>query len=121
MNYCTNCGSKVDSNAYVCTHCGVKLRNDVKPIQNNNSEDKGGFGWSVLGFFVPVVGLILYLVWKNEKPKTAKAAGKGALTYAIVYGVIIILAFVIGFIGGFTNEIIEDNDYYNDDYYYEFE
>lgn len=46
--------------------------------------DSGSFGWAVLGFFIPLVGLILYLVWKNEKPLSAKKAGVGALVGFIV-------------------------------------
>lgn len=41
-------------------------------------------GWAVLGFFIPIVGLILYLVWKADYPAKAKSAGKGALIGAIV-------------------------------------
>lgn len=41
--------------------------------------DQGGFLWGALGCCIPVVGLILFLVWKDQKPKTAKAAGIGAL------------------------------------------
>lgn len=50
--------------------------------QNYNNPgyvDNGGFGWGLLGCCFPLVGLILYLVWKNEKPRTAKAVGIGAL------------------------------------------
>ncbi len=42
-------------------------------------QDSGSFGWAVLGFFFPIVGLILFLVWKQSKPKCAKMAGIGAL------------------------------------------
>lgn len=114
MNYCTNCGNKVDSNAFVCIHCGVKLRNDI----SNNAVDKGGIGWGLLGFFVPVVGLILYLVWKNEKPNTAKSVGIGALIWLVIYIVIFILFFTFGFTKGINN--IDYNDYENE-YYYKFE
>jgi len=117
MNYCTNCGNKVDNNAFVCTRCGAKLKDDVS-IQASNSIDNGGFAWSVLGFFVPLAGLILYLVWKNEKPKTAKSAGKGALAYLIFYIIIVLIAFIFGFFSGIVS--IED-DYYYDDNYYHFE
>jgi thiol:disulfide interchange protein len=41
--------------------------------------DNGGIGWGLLGCCIPLVGLILFLVWKNDKPNTAKAAGIGAL------------------------------------------
>lgn len=44
-----------------------------------NPADSGSFGWAVLGFCFPIVGLILYLVWKNTKPRSAGRAAKGAL------------------------------------------
>jgi peptidyl-prolyl cis-trans isomerase B (cyclophilin B) len=46
--------------------------------------DQGGFGWGVLGFFIPIVGLVLFLVWRQAKPKTAKAVGVGALVGAVL-------------------------------------
>ncbi|MCI9082736.1 MAG: hypothetical protein HFI70_10630, partial [Lachnospiraceae bacterium] len=51
-------------------------------MENNN--DNGGFLWGLLGCCIPVVGLILFLVWKDQKPKTAKAAGIGALVSVIL-------------------------------------
>ena len=47
--------------------------------QSYQETDSGSFGWAVLGFFFPIVGLILFLVWKQSKPKCAKVAGIGAL------------------------------------------
>jgi small-conductance mechanosensitive channel len=60
-----------------------------------NYEQKPSFGWGVLGFFVPIAGLILYLIWKDEKPLTARLAGKGALISVIVSVVLWIIYFVI--------------------------
>ena len=34
---------------------------------------------NILSFFIPIVGLILYLVLKDEEPKKANAVGKWAL------------------------------------------
>ena len=34
--------------------------------------------------FFPVIGLILYLVWKDQTPLRARSAGKGALIGVIV-------------------------------------
>ena len=48
------------------------------------SNDNGGFLWGLLGCCIPVVGLILFLVWKDQKPNTAKAAGIGALVSVIM-------------------------------------
>ena len=61
----------------------------------NNTNDNGGFLWVLLGCCIPIVGLILFLVWKDQKPKTAKAAGIGALVSVILAVVYYIVVFVI--------------------------
>lgn len=61
----------------------------------NNVNDNGGFLWGLLGCCIPVVGLILFLVWKDQKPKTAKAAGIGALISVIAAVAFYIIVFVI--------------------------
>lgn len=63
-----------------------------------NPQDTGSFGWAVLGFFVPLAGLILYLVWKNEKPLTARRAGKGALISVIVSVVLMVIWMILMFV-----------------------
>lgn len=62
---------------------------------NMNPEDKGGILWGLLGCCIPIVGLILFLVWKDTKPQTAKAAGIGALISVVVAVIFYIIAFVI--------------------------
>ena len=62
-------------------------------MENNN--DNGGFLQGLLGCCIPVVGLILFLVWKDQKPRTAKAAGIGALVSVILSVVFYIIYFVI--------------------------
>ena len=61
-----------------------------------NPEDKGGFLWGLLGCCIPLVGLILFLVWKDNKPKTAKAAGIGAIVGVDVSVLCYILGMVLG-------------------------
>ncbi len=63
--------------------------------ENTNVQDKGGFLWGLLGCCIPIVGLILFLVWKDTKPKTAKAAGIGALVCVGLSIVYYIIVFVI--------------------------
>ncbi len=48
-------------------------------VQGQPVTDSGSIGWAVLGFFIPLVGLILFLVWRTTKPNCAKMAGIGAL------------------------------------------
>ena len=45
----------------------------------------------MLGFFFPIVGLILFLVWHDDYPKRAKLCGKGALISVIVWVVFFVL------------------------------
>jgi hypothetical protein len=65
-----------------------------QPYVNPQPADTGSFGWAVLGFFFPIVGLILFLVWKSEKPVSAKQAGMGALASVISTVVLWILLIV---------------------------
>ena len=88
MAYCKKCGAEIDDPAVICPKCGVQQTPEV--------EDKGGFLWGLLGCCIPLVGLILYLVWKDTKPKTSKAAGIGALVSVICLVIYYIVIFVIG-------------------------
>ena len=67
------------------------------PVQQ--PEDKGGFGWGLLGCCIPLVGLILFLVWKGDKPQTAKAAGIGAIVGVAVSVICYIISFALGLAG----------------------
>ena len=81
--YCKYCGNEVDDNAVVCIHCGAptdKFSAAKQPAGN----DAPSAGFAVLCFFFPVVGLVLYLVWKDTFPLRAKSCGKGALIGVIV-------------------------------------
>ena len=62
--------------------------------------DSGSFGWAVLGFCIPVAGLILYLVWKDTKPRPAAAAGKGALVSFILGVLFYIIGIVVSVFAG---------------------
>ena len=50
-----------------------------------------------MGFFIPLVGLILYLINKDTAPLKAKSAGKGALIgFCVSLVISIIYVAVIG-------------------------
>ncbi len=69
---------------------------DNKPVV-----DDGGFLWGLLGGCVPIAGLVLFLVWKDQKPNTAKAAGIGALVCLIANVVFFVLYVLLMFFVGF--------------------
>jgi hypothetical protein len=89
--YCHHCGKEVSDKAVVCINCGRSLNN--KPV--SEKPDAPDIGYAILGFFVPIAGLILYLIWKDETPLRAKSAGKGALISVIVSAALIILYIIL--------------------------
>lgn len=78
----------------------VQSQYGQQSYMGQQSADAGSFGWAVLGFFFPIVGLILFLVWKSEKPVSAKQAGMGALvsviSIVVLWILLIVFAAVIG-------------------------
>ena len=79
----------------------LEIVEEVK-IQRKD-QDRGGFAWGCLGFCIPIVGLILWLGWRDEKPKTAKARGMGVLVSAIIGAVFVVIYFIfLVFIIGMT-------------------
>jgi len=92
--FCSKCGKEIPDEAVVCVHCGCATSNTQTLAKK---DDKKSFGFALLGFFFPLIGLILYLVWKNDTPLKAKSAGKGALIGVICAVVFYILYFVLIF------------------------
>ena len=74
------------------------IRDSCGASQNTTPQvtDNGGFLWGLLGCCIPIVGLVLFLVWKDTKPKTSKAAGIGALVGVILMILYYILIAVVG-------------------------
>ena len=85
--YCIYCGKEIDDDSKFCPHCGKfvgKNEPGGAPYSYGGNAyrapvDDANIGWGVLCFFLPLVGLILYLVWKDEYPNRARMCGKGAL------------------------------------------
>ncbi len=71
----------------------------------NANPDVPSTGFNVLGFFFPIVGLILYLVWKDQTPNKAKAIGKSALISFIIGVVFYIIVFAISFAVGLAGSL----------------
>lgn len=92
--YCTNCGAEIAKEAYICPKCGVRTNNN----QSTHEEDVPNTGLNILSIFVPLVGIILYFVWKNETPTKAKSIIKFALIGIGINTVISIISFLISFL-----------------------
>lgn len=73
---------------------GSKAQN-VSATQSQQTDSEGStVGWGILGFFIPIVGFILWLIWKDEHPARAKSAGIGCLV-SICLGVVGSILYII--------------------------
>lgn len=105
--YCKNCGRTVDDTSSYCNNCGARI--DNKP-NADASEDSLSLGFAIFGFFIPIVGLILFLIYEEKKPKRAKSAVKGALIGVIteiVLAIILVILYVV-FAASLFNNISND-------------
>ena len=107
---CKFCGKELQDGSTFCTSCGRSLNAappPKRPIGGGGENkrvivlpsDGPSFGFGLLSFLFPIVGLILYLVWRDKNRADAakgRKAGKGALAGVIVWLLISILSFVIG-------------------------
>ena len=92
MKYCTYCGSGIDDTASFCSNCGAKTGENnsfasfdtsgtYTAPEKNNDENTGIL---ILSLFVPIIGLIFYLMWNETQPGKARSALKGLLISIIL-------------------------------------
>lgn len=106
MKNCNNCGAEIDDGSIFCPFCGARYDAKKKKEKKSSSTDGayggsyderygyipnygghrapvavGGVTWvTVLSFIFPIVGLILWYVWRFSKPDKSDSAANGALT-----------------------------------------
>lgn len=94
--YCKNCGKFIDEDDRYCSNCGAYIAKSdydgkYEDYENHSNsdcehykgeerrgdcaceEDKPSVGFGILSFFIPLVGLILFITWHKESPKKAKS------------------------------------------------
>ena len=90
--YCSHCGKPIPEGADYCLNCGCAVNGSAP-----SKDDSSSFGFALLGFLFPLIGLILYFVYEDKRPKRAKSVGKGALAGVITGIVVSILLAVATF------------------------
>lgn len=104
--YCKNCGQKQRNDATYCTECGEPLEpkyyGGAQPSAEGRytaPDDSSSVAMGILGFLIPLVGLILGLVYYDERPKRAKSAFKGTCIRVVVNFVVGIIFSVLTLTG----------------------
>ncbi len=119
--FCPNCGAKVEDSSDVKEETKVEeepknekvTQETVQSVQNEESV----IGWGILGFFIPLVGLILFIIWNKERPKASKASGIGALIRVAITIIFYIFIFISIFSDLYKEKKYDNNSYNNHDNY----
>ena len=96
MKFCTNCGNELIDDAVVCPKCG-SIAGRIKTVGDSRSK-----AWAIISFLFPVLGLILYLVWRDDRPLRSSSILKGLRAGFIVMLipiVVCLLLLIISYIG----------------------
>lgn len=110
--YCTHCGNELDNKAVICPKCGlianktaydaafgaVSRNNDTAqnsagsstPAQPQQVVDKPNPAFSILSFFIPIFGIVIYLAEHKKTP----IASKRYLIWSIVSIALTVLVYV---------------------------
>lgn len=85
QNFCPVCGIETEVGQRMCTSCQTEF-NRFKPVQRS-IDDAPSFLFALIGFFVPIAGIIIYILISKDQPQKSKSALKGAII-ALVLGVV---------------------------------
>lgn len=96
--FCRTCGTQLEQNTAFCPKCGTSIQGTPVVPNPSSQVEESTVGWLLLGLFFPLVGFILWLVWKDDKPARSKAAGKGALIGVIVSVAITLITWIIALV-----------------------
>ncbi len=108
---CKKCGAKLVDDAAFCTKCGTPVAAKTSthehaestastataftpsslgayfPINTDVEDDQHGWGWAIFSLLLPIVGIVLYFVWRDKYPKKASICGTwGAAGCAVWIG-----------------------------------
>lgn len=90
MKYCFHCGAQIEDDAVVCVKCGCQAVAKNAPLS-----DQPSTGFTILSFFEPLIGLILYIVWRKDSPRKAAGCGVGALVGFLIAHLVLLLGLII--------------------------
>lgn len=93
---CQHCGKRIPEKSVGCPYCGKIISKQYsRPSSDYYHKNDSGTGWGILGFLFPLLGLILYLVWKEDYPNRASSVGAGAIVGFVISILISIISFFI--------------------------
>lgn len=87
---CKFCGRRIPEKSVGCPYCGKIVNprmSEQTKVDEKRVKDEPSFLWGVVGFLIPLLGVILYIIWHESYPSRSASIIKGCLL-SIVLGVI---------------------------------
>ena len=88
--FCPTCGSQLADNAQFCPKCGHAF---TSPKVTENKSN-GIEAVDIVAFLIPIIGFVMYFVWKDDKPEQAKKVCSATVIGFIFWFVISMLGLV---------------------------
>ena len=102
--YCTKCGKKVNDGDLFCSSCSYKFYNNINNVNyGEEKKEKASIGWWFLAFFIPVVGIVLFFIYRKTHPGMKKRLLSGTIVGFITGVISTILLIVILLTSFFKN------------------
>lgn len=138
--FCQNCGANIIPGNNFCQNCGQSIENKINQnisaqtdinmnmssitteqtqtsnIQNNNSTNQVNVLLVIVSFFIPLVGMIIFLTTIKKAPKNAKACGISALASTII-SIVLSLLIIVPIITAITNTIEDAENFQTEEIY----
>lgn len=104
--YCKNCGAPIADGATFCAKCSNSVDSNPNYYSDtyrsdnfiNKPVDNPSHAAGVVSCCFPVVGLILYFLWKDEKPNSAKLVCYWMIGGIALWILFYLLFFIIGLV-----------------------
>ncbi|MBS3938267.1 MAG: hypothetical protein KGZ50_06815 [Peptococcaceae bacterium] len=101
---CPGCGSRIDDvRKRFCGTCGANLRPEASPLLSGQKglgiEEKAGICVGNI-CLSPLLGTVLYFVWKDDKPAKADDVCMVTIASLFVGPLIAFILYSLGIVGG---------------------
>lgn len=95
MMRCRRCSASIPKGTEMCPECGAQQI--VRESLDRRIPD-GNIAWGLIGFLMPVIGIVLWIAWRRDRPTDSKLSGQGALLciYTLVVGTLLIAGTIVG-------------------------
>lgn len=96
--FCKNCGKYIRGNSAYCKRCKSLLlfsrrKNLDKELSDEyySEKDRNSIGADVISFIMPLIGIILFFIYKDTLPRKSRSIAESLILGCIVWAALIVM------------------------------